>query len=72
MEIFPVAPLFFLLFIFFSLWWANYELGCNNLSSTRAEGPPEIASPPPQGRGMVCLYSTIPRPHLWDFTGVVV
>lgn len=24
------------------------------------------------GRGKVCVYSTLPRPHLWDYIGYVV
>uniref|UniRef100_M1C767 Uncharacterized protein n=1 Tax=Solanum tuberosum TaxID=4113 RepID=M1C767_SOLTU len=25
-----------------------------------------------QGRGKIYVHSTLPRPHLWDYTGYVV
>ncbi|PHT99388.1 Protein translocase subunit SecA [Capsicum chinense] len=41
----------------------------NKICCTWAEGLLEIASLPPRGNGKVCVQSTFPRPHLWDFNG---
>lgn len=33
-----------------------------------AQGLSETTFLPSQGRGKVCVHSTLPRPHLWDYT----
>jgi len=37
-----------------------------------AEGLSEITSLPSEGRGKDYLHTTLPRPHLWEYTGYVV
>uniref|UniRef100_M1B259 Beta-ketoacyl-ACP synthase II n=1 Tax=Solanum tuberosum TaxID=4113 RepID=M1B259_SOLTU len=39
---------------------------------TLAEGLLEATSQPSQGRGKVCIRTTLPRPHLWNYIGYVV
>lgn len=38
----------------------------------RPEGPSETASLPPRGGGKVCLYSTLPKPHLCVSLGMLL
>jgi len=45
----------------FSIWFSFFT-----------EGLLETTSLPPWGTGKACVHSTLPRPHLWDFTGYVV
>jgi len=63
---FCVVSLLFAIFSLLSLSFLYRDL----LHLSR--GAFETSSLPSRGSGKVCVHSTLPRPHLWDFTGYVV